>query len=112
MYRSMTDLGNRLEDAKREAYRIVAGVRGDISDNWSYEISGNYGEFKEATKVLGNVNYQRYLLSSAAVVAPATGNVVCRSQIDQIGRANVRTTVTNAQLVCRLRLDKKNQHHE
>ncbi|PEQ14763.1 TonB-dependent receptor [Novosphingobium sp. PC22D] len=82
MYRSITDLGNREEDAKRETYRIVAGARGAISDNWGYEASVNYGEFREKTTILGNVNYQRYLLSADAVTDPATGQIVCRSQID------------------------------
>ncbi|MCB2062664.1 MAG: TonB-dependent receptor [Novosphingobium sp.] len=82
MYRSMVDLGNREEDAKRETYRLVVGARGEISDNWRYEASVNYGEFKEANKILGNVNYQRYLLSSDAVRDPATGNIVCRASID------------------------------
>lgn len=82
VYRSVTDLGNREEDAKRETYRIVAGARGELSSAWSYEASLNYGEFKEATRVLGNVNYQRYLLSADAVTDPASGQIVCRSQID------------------------------
>lgn len=81
-YRTVTDLGNREEDARRETYRIVVGARGDVSDSWAYEVSANYGEFKEATSVLGNVNYQRFLLSSDAVRDPATGNIVCRSQIN------------------------------
>jgi outer membrane receptor protein involved in Fe transport len=82
MYRSMIDLGNREEDAKRETWRIVAGARGELSSNWRYEASLNYGRFKEATKILGNVNYQRYLLSADAVTNPANGSIVCRSKID------------------------------
>lgn len=88
MYRSVTDLGNREEDAKRETYRIVAGVRGDLSDHWNYEVSANYGEHKNRTRILGNVNIQRYLLAIDAVDegdylnGTPNGNIVCRSQID------------------------------
>ena len=88
LYRSVTDLGNREEDAKRETYRIVAGARGDISDFWSYEVSANYGEHKNRTTILGNVNIQRYLLAIDAVdegefnTGTPNGNIVCRSQLD------------------------------
>ena len=46
-----------------------------------YEISGNYGEFDERTKVLGNLNVQRAALALDAVRNTA-GQIVCGSQID------------------------------
>jgi len=75
-------LGNRTENARRETYRIVGGVRGDIGSDWNYEISLNYGKLNEKTKILGNLNTQRMLLAMDAVRDPATGQIVCRSQID------------------------------
>ncbi|MEP7221455.1 MAG: TonB-dependent receptor [Novosphingobium sp.] len=78
---NLTGLGNRQEAATRETWRAVAGLRGDLSDNWKYEISGNYGEFKERTKVLGNMNVQRFLLAWDSA-KDNTGKIVCRSQID------------------------------
>jgi len=88
IYKNAVDLTNRVETARRETYRIVAGVRGDFSSSFHYEVSGNYGEFKERTALLGNVNLQRYLLSIDAVDqglyqnGVANGHIVCRSQID------------------------------
>jgi outer membrane receptor protein involved in Fe transport len=79
---SMLGLGNRTEEARRNTFRIVGGVRGDIGDNWNYEASLNYGQLKEKTKILGNLDVQRMLLAMDAVRDPATGNIVCRSQID------------------------------
>jgi outer membrane receptor protein involved in Fe transport len=76
-----TGLGIRDERARRETYRVVAGVRGQFNDDWSYELSANYGRLNERTKVLGNVNIQRFLLAIDAVRNPA-GNIVCRSQVD------------------------------
>ncbi|MEO7178099.1 MAG: TonB-dependent receptor plug domain-containing protein, partial [Allosphingosinicella sp.] len=76
-----TGLGIRDERARRETYRVVAGVRGQFNDDWSYEVSANYGRLNERTQVLGNVNVQRFLLAIDAVRNPA-GNIVCRSQID------------------------------
>ena len=82
---NLINLGNRTEQSKRETYRGVLGIRGSFNDDWSYELAGTYGEFKEKTKVLGNLNVQRFLLA----VDPArngAGQIVCRSQIDPAAR--------------------------
>jgi len=80
--RNFVDLGVRDEQIRRETYRIVGGLRGDFNDDWNYEISANYGEYRERNIIEGNVNVQRYLLAVDAVRNPTTGQVVCRSQID------------------------------
>src|SRR5690606_38652852 len=80
--KSFDDLGIRDEDATRETYRAVVGLRGDISDNWSYEVAANYGRTEERIDVLGNVNVQRLMLALDAGVDPVTGNIVYRSQFD------------------------------
>jgi outer membrane receptor protein involved in Fe transport len=80
--KSFEDLGIRDESALRETYRIVAGVRGDISPNWNYEVSANYGRTNEAIDILGNVNVQRLMLALDAGINPATGQVACRAQFD------------------------------
>ncbi len=85
--KNLTDLGSRREDARRETYRFVGGFRGDLSDHLNYEVSGNYGEFKERTKVLGNVDVQRLTLALDAVRNPANGQIVCGAQLDR-NRAN------------------------
>jgi outer membrane receptor protein involved in Fe transport len=79
--KNQTDLGIRSEEARRETFRIVGGVRGTFNDDWKYEVSVNYGQFNESTKVLGNVNVQRELLALDAVKNSA-GKIVCGSQLD------------------------------
>ncbi|MFL6726202.1 MAG: TonB-dependent receptor domain-containing protein [Sphingomicrobium sp.] len=79
---NMTGLGNRVEEARRDTYRIVAGFKGDFADNFHYELSGNYGRLNEKTKILGNLDVQRFLLAMDAVRDPTTGNIVCASQIN------------------------------
>lgn len=79
---SMLDLGNRTEEARRDTFRIVGGVKGDLGSSWNYEVSVNYGQLKERTEILGNLDTQRMLLAMDAVRDPATGKIVCRSQID------------------------------
>ena len=89
---NLLGLGARTEEAKRETYRIVGGVRGDFNDDWNYEVAVNYGQLKEKTKILGNLDIQRFLLAMDAVDegkyngglnnGVPNGNIVCASQID------------------------------
>ncbi|WP_426266602.1 TonB-dependent receptor domain-containing protein [Sphingomonas sp. LHG3443-2] len=80
--RDYLELGIRDEDFRRETYRIVGGLRGDFNTDWSYELSLNYGQHKERNLITGNVNTQRFLLASDSAINPATGQIVCRSQLD------------------------------
>lgn len=79
--KNLTDLGDRAERARRDTYRAVAGIRGEIGNGWHYEASANYGEFDERTKVLGNLNLQRFLLAMDST-KNAQGQIVCRGQVD------------------------------
>lgn len=87
-----TSLTNRQESIRRDTYRIVGGVRGKFGDGWSYEVSGNYGQFNETNKILGNVNLQRFLLAIDAVdqgkftTGVANGHIVCRATVDPSAR--------------------------
>jgi outer membrane receptor protein involved in Fe transport len=94
--RSITDLGVRDEAATRDTYRIVGGIRGTFNEDWSYEVSANYGELDERTKVLGNVDVQRFLLAIDAVRDPASGNIVCRSTINPAARIAFENAVDPA----------------
>ena len=80
--RNYVDLGIRDEKITRETYRIVAGVRGDFNTDWKYELSFNYGEHRENNVIANNINRQRFLLANDTVRNPATGQIVCRSQLD------------------------------
>jgi outer membrane receptor protein involved in Fe transport len=81
LFRNLADFGPRSEDATRETTRIVLGVGGKVSENWSYEVAANYGKFKEDTVVLGNMNMQRFNLAMDSA-RNGSGNIVCRSEID------------------------------
>jgi len=78
---NLLGLGSRQESAKRETFRIVGGVRGEFKNDWKYDVSVNYGDFAEATKVLGNLNVQRFLLAIDSVRG-ADGSIMCRSRVD------------------------------
>ncbi len=74
--------GLRDERFKRETYRVVGGLRGKFNDDWSYELSANYGRMNESTVTEGFVDRQRLALSVDAGFNPATGRIQCRSQYD------------------------------
>lgn len=80
--KNFLDLGVRDEDNVRQTYRGVIGVRGDFNDDWSYEISANYGRFTERNRIQGNINIQRFLLAIDSGIDPATNTIRCRSQFD------------------------------
>ncbi|MET0308221.1 MAG: TonB-dependent receptor [Sphingomonas sp.] len=106
-----TSLTNRQESLKRETYRLVGGVRGDLGSNWSYEVSGNYGQFDETNKILGNVNLQRFLLAIDAVDqglvqnGVANGNIVCRATVDPTARVALETAANPAFAASQLAAD-------
>ena len=78
---NMAGLGNREEDARRDTYRIVGGLRGDLGSSWNYEVSANYGHLKERTEIKGNLDIQRFLLAMDSA-RNSSGQIVCASQIN------------------------------
>ncbi|KRA82698.1 TonB-dependent receptor domain-containing protein [Altererythrobacter sp. Root672] len=80
--RNLADSGIRDQDFQRDTYRIVGGLRGTFNDDWSYEISGNYGKMKEATTNYGFVDRQRFVLAMDAGLNPVTGAIECRAKFD------------------------------
>lgn len=83
MFRFNNDIGTRAEDHERETFRIVGGVRGDISSvgNVRYEASLNYGRTETYYETGGNVNIANFNRASNAARA-ADGSIVCRVNID------------------------------
>ncbi|MGH6652807.1 MAG: TonB-dependent receptor domain-containing protein [Sphingopyxis sp.] len=110
-YKNAIDLSNREERARRETYRAVAGVRGDFNDDWHFEVSANYGEFREHTDINGNVNLQRYLLAIDAVDqglatgGAANGNIVCRATVDPSARIPFEGASNSAYAAAQLAAD-------
>lgn len=73
------DIGRRLEENTRETTRFVVGVQGDISENWSMDVSLVHGK-SEIERVNGaNVILANYANAIDAVF-DGSGNIVCRSE--------------------------------
>ncbi|HEY0628335.1 MAG TPA: TonB-dependent receptor, partial [Sphingomicrobium sp.] len=108
--RTLLDVGIRDEVMQRNTFRIVGGTRGTFFDDWNYEVSVNYGKYKEDKVTYGFLDRQRFMLSMDAGVNPLTGNIECRSQFDptaavgydrggaQVGTATRGNTAQQARL--------------
>ena len=79
------DFGGRSEVIRRDTWRIVGGVTGEFNDDWSYEVSLNYGKLKTRQDEHNDLvlfdlagNPDGFLLATDAVRDPNTGQIVCR----------------------------------
>ena len=89
--RDSDDWGPNVSTNKRETYRVVGGVRGDLERiGASYEVSGNYGRFERRLRDREDQIADRFFAAIDVVTDPATGNPVCRSDLD--ANAFPRTT--------------------
>lgn len=80
--RNLLDVGLRDEKFQRDTFRVVSGLRGTFNDDWSYELSANYGKFDQKTTTDGFIDRQRFALAMDAGRNPLTGAIQCRSQFD------------------------------
>ncbi len=81
--RDPADLGGNQTDNERRTYRFVGGVEGSLFDNtFNYNISANYGRFERRQTNRNAVLVDRWFAAIDVVTDPATGQPVCRSDID------------------------------
>ena len=81
--RDFLDLGPNIQTANRDTYRIVAGVRGDITPHLKYEVAGNYGRTDNRVTQSNSVLYDR-LFAAIDVVRGPGGQPICRSDISNV----------------------------
>lgn len=75
--RRQVEVFSRSNTADRETWRVAAGIRGNIFNDFRYDISYVYGHLKDftASQDIDNVRYRNAL---DAIVDPASGQIVCR----------------------------------
>jgi iron complex outermembrane receptor protein len=76
------DLGRRGETIKRETYRGVVGLRGDLSQDLNYELSYVYGKSKIRNNYVNDILDDRFYAALDVVTDPATGRPTCRVNLD------------------------------
>jgi outer membrane receptor protein involved in Fe transport len=79
--RDFTDLTPGIAEADRETVRVVAGLRGQLANDFSYEIVANHGR-TEIESVSPGMLYDR-LFAALDVVRGPNGQPVCRSDINR-----------------------------
>ena len=79
--RDPADLGPNRDRNEYETMRFVAGVEGDITDHFAYEVSANYGRFEQRAFDNNRVITDRFF-AAIDVTTDGAGNPICRSDID------------------------------
>jgi iron complex outermembrane recepter protein len=73
--------GGRQSTLRYQSYRGVLGFRGDITDGWSYDVSGQYSRVQLSSVYLNDFSVTRLGRALDVVTSPTTGAPVCRSTI-------------------------------
>lgn len=71
--------GGRVSDITHTDFRIVGGVRGDLSPAWSYDAYYQFGRVRNPSISLNDFSVQRIGRAFDVVADPTTGAPVCRS---------------------------------
>lgn len=82
MNRFNVDAGRRGENIERRTYRAVLGAEGNVTDNWTYDVSANYGKTTVDRLNLNNRINERWQAGIDAA-RDASGSIVCRTTLDQ-----------------------------
>ena len=83
LLRRNTEGGPRISDLRHQSWRGVLGMRGDLSNVFSYDTYFQYGRTNYTQVYKNEFSISRLTRALDAVVDPATGNIVCRSVLDQ-----------------------------
>ncbi|MGV0034019.1 MAG: TonB-dependent receptor domain-containing protein [Candidatus Azotimanducaceae bacterium WSBS_2022_MAG_OTU7] len=76
--------GPRQQDLRHTSFRGVFGLRGDINDNWSYDVYGMYAEVSMENTYLNDLSITKIKNALDAVEDPDTGDIVCRSVVNGV----------------------------
>jgi len=76
---------------RKRTIRAVVGAKGDLGPHLQYDLSVNHGEMHSRAFARNTRLYDRYLAAIDSVVDPASGRVVCRSDIDPASFTRLRT---------------------
>ncbi len=90
--RDVLDLTTRSNPiAERRTFRVVGGFKGELPQTgWDYEVSFNYGR-TDADVTQNSRVEDRYFAAIDAVIDPASGDIVCRSELQANNGDDVTT---------------------
>ncbi len=79
--RRSVEAGNRIDDLRHTDYRYVIGSKGDLGNDWSYDVSAQHGVSTYADAQLGNFSASNF--QKALQVVNVAGVPTCTSVIDK-----------------------------
>jgi outer membrane receptor protein involved in Fe transport len=76
--------GPRIDDLRHTSFRMLAGLRGDITDNWGYDVSANFSRLSFSETYLNDMSTTRIIRALDVVADPDTGEPVCASVLNDV----------------------------
>ena len=80
--RRFIENGSRIEAYERDVFQWIGGLRGNISENWSYDVYISQGKYNEQLNQDGNVSVTRV---ESLLDAPDGGVGICEGGLNPIG---------------------------
>jgi outer membrane receptor protein involved in Fe transport len=74
--------GGRIDDIRHTSYRGVLGIKGDVAENWNYDVSALYSQVIFSETYLNDFSITRGGRAMDVVADPVSGAPVCRSVVD------------------------------
>ncbi|MGE4305475.1 MAG: TonB-dependent receptor [Novosphingobium sp.] len=74
----LADFGPRASESTQNTFRMVAGLKGKITDNWNFEVFGNYGQANVTQVGTGQINVQNFA-NSQQIIPDGNGGYQCAS---------------------------------
>jgi outer membrane receptor protein involved in Fe transport len=92
LFRRINEIGSRISDRERQAFRVLGGVRGEISGDWRYDAYYYYARTTDLESQFGNVSLSRY---AAAVAGCPTGAPAGCAPANVFGLGNISQAAAN-----------------
>lgn len=72
------DYGVQVKESDRDTWTMLSGLRGQLTNGWSWRVTGQYGEYTINSRTPNTVISPNYLNAIDTISDPATGDPVCR----------------------------------
>lgn len=83
------DFDYNYSDNTNETWRVAAGLEGQLSERWSYDVYAAIGKSNGLLKTDGNTIHRNLYEAADAVIDPVSGDIVCRSTLTNPGNGCV-----------------------
>ncbi len=98
--RRFLELGGRLSDIRNDSFQFQGGIRGDIVNDWTYDVFASFGQASSTISQTGNVNvpaYQRAVAEGRANIFIENG--LTQDIVDEISVLGVITGTTETSIL-------------